>query len=141
MQIATRLALLFVMCTTCYAKNRTVLDDRLNFFDWKEALLGGSTYESQESFERNTNNLFEKNYADKVEFIDKQRKLWKYENLYEEAEEYFDFEKTSTVKCFREYMAHGLCHCGIFWSEEIKSMMSTLADHFFETDNYKKAIE
>jgi hypothetical protein len=63
-----------------------------------ENLLGISTYRRYENFERENVDILEEDYYDKIKFIDDNSKLWTKINVWNEAEEYFDWDNTRSVK-------------------------------------------
>ncbi|MCL2322371.1 MAG: hypothetical protein FWC47_09730 [Oscillospiraceae bacterium] len=75
-----------------------VIHDYLKHVSRTEVLLGISTYEDYEDFERNNEDLKEKSYYDKVKFIDENNKLWEKLHVLDEALIYFDWENTRSVK-------------------------------------------
>ena len=75
-----------------------VIDDNIANFTRTEDLLGISTYEDYEDFERNNEDLESKSYYDKIKFIDDNSALWSHIDVWNEANEYFDWENTRSVK-------------------------------------------
>ena len=63
-----------------------------------EVLLGLSTYLEYESFESNVDISNDEKCVDKVKFIGDNNKLWKTIDVWDQAEEYFDWEYTHSVK-------------------------------------------
>ena len=63
----------------------------------ENVLLGISTYEDYEGFERNNKDLYQKPYYDKVKFIDENSKTWEHISVGDEALELFNMKKTRSV--------------------------------------------
>ena len=74
-----------------------VLDDALADITDEKILLGISTYENYEAFERNNESLSSKSYYDRVKFIDENNKTWIRISVWEEALKYFDIVNAQTV--------------------------------------------
>ena len=77
-----------------------VIDDYLEDPSLRtEDLLGISTYEDYESFERNDEeDLQSKSYYDRIKFIDDNNKLWNRIDVWDKAKEYFNRKNTHSVK-------------------------------------------
>ena len=81
------------------------LNDNLANYLRDEDLYGISTYEGYEDFEMNIENLKEKEYYDKVKLIEDYRKQWNFIDVWDQAMEYFDWDKTKSVK-YEGYMVN-----------------------------------
>ncbi|MCL1917419.1 MAG: hypothetical protein FWG14_03745 [Peptococcaceae bacterium] len=75
-----------------------VIDDSLEEFSRTEDLLGISTYNDYDDFERNNEDIQNKSYYEKVKFIGDSNSLWNRIKVWEKAKEYFDWENTHSVK-------------------------------------------
>ena len=75
-----------------------VYGDVLEYFSRTEDLLGVSTFCNYENFEFDDEDLQEKNYYDKVKFIDDNNKLWKNIDVSDEAAEYFSRRDIDSVR-------------------------------------------
>jgi hypothetical protein len=95
-----------------------VLDQYLSEIEDENILLGLSTYLTYEDFQMNDENLESRDYLDKVKFIDENNKLWKQIDVWDEAEEYFDYENTKIV----EYSGYLINHT--------KKLFIDLTDYF-----------
>lgn len=74
-----------------------VLDDAIRKFLEPEKLLGISVVEGLADFQSNNDDLASKPYYDKIKLIDEYHQEWNKIDVYDEAESYFNFEKTKTV--------------------------------------------
>ena len=94
-----------------------VIDDNLKDISSTEILLGISTYEDYESFEYNNEDIQSKSYYDRVKFIDDNGKLWNRIYVWDDAERYFDWNKT-----------HSALYCGYLINHSQKLAVD-LADY------------
>ena len=111
-----------------------VIDDNLKDFSRTEDLLGISTYEDYESFERNNDEIESKSYYDKIKVIKEHSGTWTRIKVYQEALEYFDWKNTHSVK----YSGYLVNH--------IKKVAVDLADYykqsrFLSNDSKDMAID
>ena len=75
-----------------------VLWDKVQKFTREEDLYGLSTYLSYDDFHRNNEDLESRPYIDKVKFIGEKHDLWERLDVWDEAEKYFDYRNTKSVK-------------------------------------------
>lgn len=122
-----------VMWCGDYAVYGNGYDDGLEDFEREEDLLGVSTYCNYESFamydEDLQENLEEKDYSNKVKFIDDNSKLWKHIELWDEASEYFNWPETRSVK----YSGYLLNHT--------QKLAVDLEDYFSKSHYWREDIE
>jgi len=74
-----------------------VIDDALEEVSDENVLLGISTYEDYEDFERNNKDILQKPYLDKVRFIEENNKTWQRLSVWDEALEFFNMKHTHSV--------------------------------------------
>ena len=101
-----------------------VTDKYLSKVESNDILLGLSTYLNYEDFRMNDENLEEKEYLEKVKFIDENNKLWQRIDVWDKALEYFNYKKTKSVK----YSGYLLNHT--------KKLFVDLADYFSQSELY-----
>ena len=73
-------------------------DENLEKFSRTEDLLGFSTFWKSLEMNVNSDEMKSKPHYDKIKFIDENSKLWTYIYVWDEAKEYFEWEKTHSVK-------------------------------------------
>jgi len=82
-----------------------------------EVLLGISTYMDYEDFFRDDENIPDEKIGDKAKFIGENNKLWKSIDVWDEAQRYFDWEHSHSVK-----------YCG-YLVNHTKNLAVNLADY------------
>jgi hypothetical protein len=75
-----------------------VIHDNIASFSRTEDLLGLSTYTSYEDIESNNEGLRKKDWFDKAKFIGENHERWKHINVWEEARQYCNWEKTHCAR-------------------------------------------
>jgi hypothetical protein len=78
--------------------NYVAINDNLDNFSRTEDLLGISTYSNYEDFEMCNSDLENKSYYGKAKFIGDNYDHWKRISVWDEAHDYFDWEKTHSVE-------------------------------------------
>ncbi|GHV38192.1 hypothetical protein FACS1894187_16650 [Synergistales bacterium] len=99
-----------------------VIDDNIADFSREEDLLGLSTYTDYEDIACNNENLQKKKWFDKAKFIGEHNKLWKRIDVWDEALEYFNLEKTHHVKYSGYLLNHTqnlAVHLGEYFSSSV----------------------
>lgn len=83
-----------------------VLDNELENISREQDLLGLSTYLDYEDFKMNDEKVKEKSYYEKIKFIDKNHKLWEKIDVWDKSKDYFDWDKTHSVKYIGYLLNH-----------------------------------
>ena len=96
------------------------IHDNLDKFDSEEDLLGLSTYLGYENFTENNNPRLNE-YEDKAKFVGENNKLWTKINVWDEALDFFDWDKNYSVR----YSGYLLNHT--------KKLAVDLADYFLQS--------
>ena len=104
------------------------LDDNLERFVREEDLLGISAFWNVFGFDMNSEEIRTKSYFDKIKFINENSKSWKKLDVWDEAEAFFDWETTHSVK----YSGYLLNHT--------KKLAVDLADYYEQSKYYDKSI-
>jgi len=95
----------------------------------EEDLLGLSTYLDSDCFGDNLEELKKKDFYSKIDFIDKNNKLWEHISVEDESIEYFDWEKNKSVK----YSGYLVNHT--------KKLAVDLEDYFKKSITFLKGVE